>query len=281
MSEWFKARKSQNHTIRDYRKYFRPVLCYLEGASTTETKDIDEPFDSDRHFVDAKSWFDLQGKIRFTSYSGRKDNLENLSFLPTTIMDITEEARAVLAQWNYRILCNPISRDIPLNRFRVVNELRARLPTKREYEKMASYRASRFQLNPKDSDTWIEGHDTQRFTLLDEIISEIPGKDNYPGNLIDEAFGWWHILSIQKITKKRLNTAYYHRWFDVGKKGAMGLSVRHRGFSDEQLFMGMNSQPKVAGMALETCKGKGSKPKCTNITQRFSYAIPLEIIYLM
>ena len=59
----------------------------------------------------------------------------------------------------------------------------------------------------------------------------------------------------------------------------MGLSARDRGFSDEQLFMAMISQPKVAGMALETCKGKGSKPKCTNITQRFSYAIPLEIIY--
>ena len=179
MREWFKAWKSQNHTIRDYRKYFRPVLCYLEGAWTTETKDIDEPFESDRHFIDAKSCFDLQEQIRFTSYTGRKDNLENFSFLPTTIMDITEEAIAALAQWNYRILCHPVSRDIPLSRFRVVDELQARLPTEREYEKMASFRAARFQLNPKDSDTWSEGYDAQRLTLLDEIMSEIPGKDNY------------------------------------------------------------------------------------------------------
>ena len=63
MREWFKAWKTQNHTVRDYRKYFRPVLCYLEGSWTTATKDIDEPFESDRHFIDAKTWFDLQEKF--------------------------------------------------------------------------------------------------------------------------------------------------------------------------------------------------------------------------
>ncbi|KAJ7378067.1 hypothetical protein OS493_024729 [Desmophyllum pertusum] len=72
MREWFKAWKSQDHTVRDYRKYFKPVLCYLEGVWGTASKDIDEPFESDRHFIDANSWFDLQEKIRFTSYTGRK-----------------------------------------------------------------------------------------------------------------------------------------------------------------------------------------------------------------
>ena len=83
MREWFKAWKDQDHSVRD----FNPVLCYLEGAWTTATKDIDEPFDSDRHFIDAKTWFELQEKVRFTSYTGRKDNLENFSFLPTTIIE--------------------------------------------------------------------------------------------------------------------------------------------------------------------------------------------------
>ena len=280
MREWFKAWKSQNHTIRDYRKYFRPVLCYLEGAWTTETKDIDEPFESDRHFIDAKSWFDLQEKIRFTSYTGRKDNLENFSFLPTTIIDIINETIPVFAQWNYRILCHPISRDIPLNRFRVVDEFQARLPSGRKYEDQASSRAARFQLNPRDTDTWTERYNSPRFTFLDEIMSEIPGKDNYKGNLMDEAFGLAaHSLDPKKPSGK-LNAAYYHRWFRVEQKGAMGLSVRHRGFADENLFMALTTQPKVAGMTLESCKGPRRKPKCTKVNQRFTYAIPLEIIYM-
>lgn len=279
MREWFKAWKSQDYTVRDYRKYFKPVLCYLEGAWTTATEDIDEPFESDRHFIDAKSWFDLQEKVRFTSYTGRKDNLENFSFLPTTIMEIINGTIPVFAQWNYRILCHPLSRDIPLNRFRVVDEFQSRLPSRRKYEEQTSTRAARFQLNPKDSDKWSEGINNPKFTLLDEIMSEIPGKDNYQGSLTDEAFGLpAHTLDPKKTGK--LNVAYYHRWFKVLEKDAMGQSIRHRGYSDENLFMAMTTQPKVAGMKLTTCKGPKKKPKCTSITQKFSYAIPLEIIYL-
>jgi len=279
MREWFKAWKSQNYTVRDYRKFFKPVLCYLEGAWTTATKDIDEPFESDRHFIDAKSWFDLQEKVRFTSYTGRKDNLENFSFLPTTIMEIINGTIPVFAQWNYRILCHPLSRDVPLNRFRVVDEFQSRLPSRRKYEEQTSTRAARFQLNPKDSDKWSEGINNPKFTLLDEIMSEIPGKDNYQGSLTDEAFGLpAHTLDPKKTGK--LNVAYYHRWFKVLEKDAMGQSIRHRGYSDENLFMAMTTQPKVAGMKMTTCKGPKRNPRCTSITQKFSYAIPLEIIYL-
>ena len=67
MRLWFKAWRDQNHTVRDYRKYFKPVLCYLEGAWTRPGKSVDEPFHSDRHFVDAKTWFDLQEKFRCVS----------------------------------------------------------------------------------------------------------------------------------------------------------------------------------------------------------------------
>ena len=279
MREWFKAWQSQNYTIRDYRKYFKPVLCYLEGTWTTATKDIDEPFESDRHFIDAKSWFDLQEKVRFTSYTGRKDNLENFSFLPTTIMEIINGTIPVFAQWNYRILCHPLSRDVPLNRFRVVDEFHTRLPARRKYEDQTRTRAARFQLNPRDSDKWSEGINNPKFTLLDELMSEIPGKDNYQGDLYDEAFDMSaHTLDPKKTGK--LNVAYYHRWFKVMEKDAMGVSVRHRGYADENLFMAMTTQPKVAGMKLKTCKGSKWRPKCKTITQKYSYAIPLEIIYL-
>ena len=175
MREWFKAWKDQDHSVRDYRKYFKPVLCYLEGAWTTETTgEIDEPFESDRHFIDASSWFDLQEKIRFTSYTGRKDNLENFSFLPTTIMNVTEEGYPQFSQWNYRILCNPISRDLPLNRLRMVDELAPRMTAERTYDEQVHTRAARFQLNPFDKDTF--GKDRingRRWGLLDELMSEV------------------------------------------------------------------------------------------------------------
>ena len=278
MREWFKAWKSQDHSVRDYRKYFKPVLCYLEGAWTTATKDIDEPFESDRHFIDAKSWFDLQEKIRFTSYTGRKDNLENFSFLPTTIMEMINGTVPVFAQWNYRILCHPLSRDVPLNRLRVVDELHSRLPARRKYEEQTNTRAARFQVNPRDVDRWYERFDSPPFTLLDQLMSEIPGKDNYQGNLTDKAFDL-PAYTLDPKKSGKLNAGYYHRWFKVQARGAMGLARRHRGYADENLFVALNTQPRVAGMKLETCK-RSWTPKCKTISQKVSYAIPLEIIYL-
>lgn len=72
MRKWFKAWADQDHIQRDYRKYFKPVICYLEGSWThVKGDDIDEPFESDRHFIDAATWNELEDKIRFTSYSGK------------------------------------------------------------------------------------------------------------------------------------------------------------------------------------------------------------------
>ncbi|XP_031572211.1 uncharacterized protein LOC116306318 [Actinia tenebrosa] len=280
MREWFKAWKNQDYSVRDYRKYFRPVICYLEGAWTAAGDKIDEPFESDRHFIDASSWFDLQEKIRFTSYTGRKDDLENFSFLPTTIMNVTEDGIPQFAQWNYRILCHPVSRDLPLNRLRVVDELGSQLAAKRTYREHSNTRSARFQLNPFDTDKWTEREDRRRFGLLDEIMGEVPGKDNYQGNLTDTAFGLSAFSLAPGQRESRLRADRYHRWFRVARNDAMGVSTRHRGYSDENLFMAMTTQPKVQGLNLQRCqKMKGGK-KCSGLHQKWSYAIPLEIIFL-
>ena len=73
-----------------------------------------------------------------------------------------------------------------------------------------------------------------------------------------------------------MRAAYYHRWFKAARRDAMGASTRHRGFSDENLFMAMNTQPRIPGMDLTRCRWR----KCTTLHQKWSYAIPLEIIYL-
>ena len=174
MRAWFKAWKDQDPSVRDYRKYFKPLLCYLEGTWTNSTEGkVEEPFESDRHFVDASSWFDLQEKVCFTSYAGRKDNLENYSFLPTKIMKVTEDGHPEFAQWNYRIMCHPLSRDLPLNRLRVVDELGQLLTFRRTLEEHSKTRAARFQINPIDTDKWSDRRNTAKWSLLDTLMSEV------------------------------------------------------------------------------------------------------------
>ena len=129
MQNYFRAFTFQNYHFRDYRPYFKPVLCYLEGAWTTNTKNINEPFESDRHHIDAQNWFDLQEKIRFTAYTGGKHYLENFSYLPTTIMNMNN-GTPEYAQFNYRILCHPLKNDLPLGLLKPVDDMAARVARK-------------------------------------------------------------------------------------------------------------------------------------------------------
>ena len=63
MRKWFKAFKDQDDSHYKYQQFFKPNLCYLEGAWTLNAKTLDEPFHSDRHHIDAKNWFELQEKV--------------------------------------------------------------------------------------------------------------------------------------------------------------------------------------------------------------------------
>ena len=74
MKEWFRAWRDNNHTVRDYRKYFKPVLCYLEGAWTIVNDSVmEEPFKSDRHIVEAIDWWELARESRNSAATGNKD----------------------------------------------------------------------------------------------------------------------------------------------------------------------------------------------------------------
>ncbi|KAK2160923.1 hypothetical protein NP493_1609g00081 [Ridgeia piscesae] len=276
MRAWFKAWKKQDHSVRDYRKYFKPVLCYLEGAWTISDK-LEESFFSDRHFLDAASWFDLQEKIRYTSYTGGKSSLENFSYLPTTIMNMINGTYPQVAQWNYRILCHPLKRDLPVNRFRVVDDLMSRMMNGKTLKQHARTRAARFTLNPFDTDEWVDGR--KNYGLLDELMAEIPGKDNYGAVLDDDGFNAVSYPFNTTTYVQKLNVAYYHRWMRVNAKDAMGHVERHRGFADRNLFMAMTSQEKVAGVQLNVCKGRGHNA-CVRHHQKWTYAIPLEVVYM-
>ena len=275
MHMWFKAWKDQNTTLRDYRPFFKPVLCYLEGAWHTNTKVMDESFASDRHFLDASNWFDMQDKVRFTSYSGGKSHLENFSFLPTKIMNVWRNV-SIIAQWNYRVLCHTLNDDLPLNRLRVINDLTPLMANKGKREQHKNARSARFQLNPANTDTWKDGR--HKYGLLDELMAQIPGKDNYDAVLRDNAFGDTYECNKKPGELVMLNAARYHRCYRIARRDAMGVKTLSRGFSDSNLFMAKTTQPRVAGMKAKFCK-KNDPRDCTVVKQKWSYAIPLEITY--
>lgn len=210
MREWFKSWRDQDTSKRNYTQYFNPILCYLEGAWTTAERNVDEPFSSDRHFIDAKTWMELHQKIMFTSYSGSKSILENLSFLPTKIIDFVNETLPVFAQWNYRILCHPLKKDVPLKRLRVIEDLSSRMMNERDIYRHKHSRGARFQLNSKDQEKF---HDRPlNYEFLDELMEEIPGKDNYQGNY----FSLFSLLT-QSTKKEKKEKKHYVKYRNLGK----------------------------------------------------------------
>ena len=274
MREWFKAWKNQRTRRRDYRPFFKPVLCYLEGAWLKNTKTIDEnPFDNDRHFIDAHYWSRLHDKVRFMSYSGGQSPTGNYPYLPTTIIDIVD-GKLVFAQWNYRILCHPLKDDLPLNRLRVINELAPRMANDHKLFEHEQTTAARFQLNPTNKTHWRERR--YPYGMLDRLMMQIPGVNNYRAVLHDKVgTGAYEYLKVNG-EQQLLNIARYHRIYRNLNKDAMGITVRSRGFSDSSVFMASTTERRVAGMKFKICKGS----VCKMQDQKWTYAIPLEIIYM-
>nr|KAI8729674.1 mucin-17 [Biomphalaria glabrata] len=268
MREWFKAWRDQNFSVRDYRPYFKPLLCYLEGAWTTNTKELEEPFFSDRHSLDATSWFDLQERVRYSAYTGRKSLDENFAYLPTAIINITDSGVPVYAQWNYRMLCHPLSKDLPTSYLKPVDDLSVRLPRGQTLEQYLTTRGARFSVvGPKDKANW---------QYLDDMMGEVPGKDNYGANITDSTFGM-KLLHSAPGNDSRFNVGFYHRRYRVEKADAMGLSYSRRGYSDPSIFMAETTQEKIAEFYIKQCS---ATKVCYESKKRMSYAIPLEIIYL-
>ncbi|XP_076456568.1 uncharacterized protein LOC143290898 [Babylonia areolata] len=280
MREWFRAWRKGDHSKRDYRPYFRPLLCYLEGAWTTDGN-LTEPFLSHRHHLDATDLRDLQDKIRFTAYTGDKNLHENLAYLPSMVLTVSE-AGATIAQWNYRILCHPIRQEVRVRDLRPVEDLANRLASKHRWRDHVMSRAARFSLSP------FPGERLHKWSLLDKIMKEIPGKNNYGGHLIDRTEGG---VKLNAHNTRPLNTAHYHRWYRLHKAGAMGEKVAHMGFADRNLFVAETTQPRVAAMEFPPCPPPSSpspsphtprkgRAGCEGRRKRVSFAIPLEIVFL-
>jgi len=116
---------------------------------------------------------------------------------------------------------------------------------------------------------------------------QIPGKDNYHGAIYTNSMGQ-NITNIRKKTQpyEPLNAARYHRWYRIEEKDAMGTKFVHRGFSDSNLFVAETTNPKISGLSMTNCKRHVNHhthhawQECKTFTERVTYAVPLEIIYM-
>ena len=235
-----------------------------------------EPFKSDRHGIDAKDWRELHDKSRFLLQSGRKSLLENLPFLPHKVegrmtpqklpLEVVHKppltplhvacvqvieadfntSEPVLADWEYRIACHPLKKHVPLHLFRPAQDLSVQLNgangrplTMGELEHS---RWARFEMNQVNSSKWDDGR--RAYTLLDELMEGVPGKDNYGAELFDDSFG---ANSSHIKTGETLNTAYYSRYYKVAND-AMGRANHRRGFNDGNFWAAMTTQEQIAGV---------------------------------
>ncbi|XP_060076524.1 uncharacterized protein LOC132556152 [Ylistrum balloti] len=276
MQQYFRAFKYQDTKIRsDYADYFKPVLCYLEGTW----------LDGAAH--DQRRWMSEALSIEFLSADGLETGQ---TFNPTKIMTVTN-GTALYAHWNARIVCHPIQQELKLASFYIKDDLATRLSFKKSLYDFAKSKSARFDLiefgrRPRGFLADLghgEGLPTfSHYSTLDAIMEEIPGKDNYPVNITGGEFGLTTYNAHFPRNNTKLNIGKYHHWYRVLQKGAMGTTVINRGYADRTLWVAANTQHNVAALSYRSCHRDRTTHKnvCTADTARYSYAIPLEIIWL-
>ena len=178
-----------------------------------------------------QDWRELYDKSRYLLQSGRKSSAENLPFLPMSVRELgLNDSLPEFANFEYRIACHRIKGSIPLDRFRAANDLAVQLKggrggralTQRE---LSQSRYARFELNAINRSSWYEG--PRAYQFIDELMEQVPGKDNYPGEIYDDSFAV-NATHYQRQTEP-LNTGYYSRFYAVADNDAMGRRTARRG----------------------------------------------------
>jgi len=256
----------KNNNFNEVEKYFKVILCYLEGAWEKL---------SDQKVAERTTLLD---EARFAAATGTMHKDKSFPFLPTRLMKFAngpdDTTIPEYSYWNYRIKCAPVTTEgnhnVDYSTLRPVEDLASRMRNNERLVAHKNYRRARYMYDKRERRSCM-------WCSIDYLMEKIPGKDNYGGFLADTAFqaNATHILSTADI----LNTAYYHRVYKAIKRGAMGVTSRSRGFSDTHMFMAQTSRPEVASLTTTDCRNTDDG-SCVEYEQRWTYAIPLEIIVL-
>jgi len=296
MREYFVAWATQNSSHRDYAPYFRPTLVYMEGAWVNAGEELTEPFFSDRHSIEAETWQEVHETMRFLSNSGVKNVAENMVNLPQAVRDVSGDAGHIprFAQFEYRINAHPLEADVPLSRFRPVNDLAT---FKRLIDhgwdidelKRGESRAVRYELNqycdrPHNCTPSANSFSDRRrqYSYVDYLMQQVPGKDNYGANLTDTFDQSSAFVNHGHVgPAPPLNVGYYSRYYGSAQNDAMGRTRRRRSFSDPNMWAAMTTQADVSGVSVQLDNvGNGCNGCDDRLEQKWTYAFPLEIVYM-
>ena len=139
-----------------------------------------------------------------------------------------------------------------------------------------SSRAARFEIDGANVDDQRE-ENPMTYNLVDKIMEQIPGKDNYGAYIKPRPFGFEddELYSANSKDKCKLNAAYYHRAYLQEDKDGKRVQYGQRTFSD-RLYVAHTTQDRIAHVSYD----KTRNGKSERFSTKVSYAIPAEIIYL-
>ena len=161
-----------------------------------------------------------------------------------------------------------------------MDDLAYRLPRHMTRRDFAQSPGARFRFYEHNLDQYT------RYSKLDRLMYTIPGLDNVPVNLTQESYGE-EMEDMGQVDATPLNSGFYHRFFKFSMPGAMGLHAVARGFNDANMWVAQTSHKDVSAFKSHNCReivtlpdGRRRMSGCAHHETRFSYALPLEIVYL-
>ena len=271
LANYFIAFKAQNVTHRDYRPYFKSLLCYLEIYWGEDTHIIEEPFFSDRHHLAERDPSRNTEIGKSLNDAGRKHQAENVAMLSQRIRGMTYHkgnASAIplpiLSQFNYRILCHETKEQpFPLKNVNLMDGMPSRIAKTQSQEAFGKSRLPCFNI---------------KTDVIDALMSEIPGKNNYVQTTLIGKTEKGEVMH-SALKNETLNAGYYFRQYRT-LDGSVYSSPKNSFPLDKSLYIAHSTQDRISPISTLNRVTENGVTKCKLTTKRVSYAMPMELTYL-